>query len=192
VELNLLFKKINFNNMNLTKFFLLLPFLGNAQQSNDTYRNSRVIEIGTHGLSVGYDILIGNKSFLNFETGVGGGYNLNDDAVSYILNFSKPTPYVKSSYSFFYNKDKRISKGKSLKNNSGNFIEAQLKYSFGNKNDIDLNKSLLTDLHWGIQRSIGSNFYFRTHVGIGYLQDFDLSKGNLTPTLGFKFGYNLL
>ena len=86
----------------------------------------------------------------------------------------------------YYNEFKRQLKGQEDK------INISMTFSFGNKNDIDLNKSLLTDLHWGIQRSIGSNFYFRTHVGIGYLQDFDLSKGNLTPTLGFKFGYNLL
>ena len=74
--------------MNLTKFILLLPFLGNAQQDTNSYKNSGVIEIGTHGINIGYNILVGEKSFLNFETGLGGGYNLNDDAVSYVFNFS--------------------------------------------------------------------------------------------------------
>lgn len=171
--------------------FLLFPLWGTAQEQPESYKSSGVFELGPHGANIGYHLRIGEISFLTLETGFGGGYNVNDDTASFVFNFSQPTPYVKSTYAVFYNKKKREEKGKSLRNNAGNFIEVQLKYSFGNKNEMDLNTSLLSEVHWGIQRSIGNNFYFKTHIGIGYLQDFTVNKGNITPTVGAKFGYTV-
>lgn len=177
--------------MRFLKLFLLFLSVTSYSQINE-YKSTGLIEVGTHGVDLGYNFLIGNKLFLNLESGIGAGYNVNDNAAAFVFNFSKPTLYVKSGFSYLYNKEKRISNDKTIANNSGNFISLQLKYSFGNDNDIDLNKSLLSEINWGIQRSLGSNFYFRTHVGFGYLHDFDYKDGNFTPTLGIKFGYILL
>lgn len=169
----------------------LIPFFCFSQEKKDNYKNVGVVELGTQGIDVGYSILVGEKSFFNIEAGLGAGSNVNDGSAEYVFSFKNPIPYAKVGYAINYNKKKREEKGKSLKSNSGNFIELQMKYSFGDKNDIDLNKTLLTEIHWGIQRDLGSNIYFRTHIGLGYLYDYDFKEGNLSPTIGVKFGYIL-
>jgi len=176
-------KKLTLIILNLTPLFCI------AQNTNDGYKSVGVVEVGTHGVDLGYNILVGEKSFLTIEAGAGSGLNVNDGSAEYVFSFKNPVPYTKLSYAINYNKRKREEKGKSLKNNSGNFVELQMKYSFGDKKDIDLNKTLLSEIHWGIQRNLGSKFYFRTHIGIGFLRDFDFKDSNITPTLGIKFGY---
>lgn len=53
------------------------------------------------------------------------------------------------------------------------------------------NQALLTDIHWGLQRSLGEKFILNTNIGIGYVQDFETNYGNIAPVLRFKVGYRL-
>ena len=90
-----------------------------------------------------------------------------------------------------YNRDKRESKGKGLNNNSGNYVGLQGKYSFGDRGFFDLNRAILTEIHWGIQRNLGQKFTFNLHLGLGHIADLDLKQGSLTPTFGLRFGYRI-
>ena len=53
------------------------------------------------------------------------------------------------------------------------------------------NPALLTEVHWGLQRSLGGNFIFNTHIGLGFVSDFDTSSTAFSPTFGLAFGYRL-
>jgi hypothetical protein len=67
----------------------------------------------------------------------------------------------------------------------------QTKYSFGKFANTTYNRALLTEIHWGIKRSLGGNFIFNTHVGIGYLGDYNTNSGAISPTIGVAFGYRI-
>ena len=175
--------------MNKIIYFSIFTLLSGNLLSQ-TYSSLGRVELGGQGLEIGYSHLLSNATFVKISGGIGAGYNVNDGSAEYIFSFNNPVPFIKGSLNYFYNKEKRLSKNKSIDNNSGNFWGVQTKYSFGSEKDIELNKTLLTELHWGLQRSLGGNFFFNSHLGIGYLYDYKVKNGSINPTVGLSFGYN--
>ena len=98
---------------------------------------------------------------------------------------------LNNRYRYYHNFQRRIDRDKNVSGNSGNYIALQSKYSFGDDSDLELSKTLLTELHWGIQRPLGKRFIFDLHIGLGYLSDFDFDDGSLSPTFGLRFGYKI-
>lgn len=117
--------------------------------------------------------------------------NADSGGSTYSFYLLDPVPSISTELKWIYNREKREVKEKNNANNAGNYIGLQTKYSLGNANNISLNKALLTDLHWGLQRSLGTNFTFNTNVGLGYMYDFDTTYGDVAPVLRVKFGYRL-
>lgn len=158
---------------------------------NNELTNFGRINLGLHGLDASYEMLISKKIVWENSIGMGMGSSIYGSSVEYLFDFTKPTPYIKSELKYIYNTERRISKQKSILNNSGNYIGLQTKYSFGNNNHYKLNQTLLTEIHWGIQRNLGKKFLFNTHIGLGYITDFDSKDGHITPTVGLRFGYKM-
>ena len=147
--------------------------------------------MGFHGLSFGYELPISNKFVWENAIGAGMGMNAEDNSASYTLDVVRPVPFLKSKLKFVYNIEKRIRKEKVTVHNSGNYVSLQTKYSFGKSGSFAYNPALLTEVHWGLQRSLGGNFIFNTHIGMGFLSDFDADSTALTPTFGLAFGYRI-
>lgn len=164
-------------------------------QSSDINRLSSFgrINAGLHGIDFSYELPISRKMVWenSFGAGMGSYVGAIGSTYGYQIDFISPTPYFKSELKYIYNIEKRVTKGKNTSYNSGNYIGLQTKYSFGNSKNSELNQTLLTEIHWSLQRSIGDKFLFGAHVGLGYLQDYDNENGIVTPTAGFRFGYVL-
>ncbi|RUA11683.1 MAG: hypothetical protein DSY82_03200 [Flavobacteriia bacterium] len=177
----------------LILFYLLMvsAFTYSQNEENDNLTKFGRINLGVHGIEFSYELPVSNKFVWENNLGIGLGMNKNGSIAQYYWAFNKPTPYLKSELKFVYNRNKRILKKRPVHNNSGNYIGLQAKYSFGNKNVYDLDETVLTEIHWGIQRNLGRRFLFNTHIGFGYLWDFDNSSGEISPTLGVRFGYRL-
>ena len=170
----------------------ILGFNANAQQNKgDNLDNFGKIELGFHGLSFAYELPITNKFVWENAVGAGMGMSADNNSATYSLDVVRPVPFIKSKLKFVYNINKRIEKEKNIRNNAGNYIALQTKYSFGRANHNTNNRSMLTELHWGIQRNLGGNFLFNTHVGLGYLGDFNSNNGAVSPTIGVSFGYRI-
>ncbi|WP_372917675.1 hypothetical protein [Salegentibacter sp.] len=181
--------------MKKTLLVILLATLGfnaNAQEKkNDNLDNFGKIELGFHGLSFGYDLPISNKFVWENAIGAGMGMSAENNSASYTLDITRPVPFFKSKLKFVYNINKRIEKEKITLNNSGNFVALQTKYSFGRGGSNTFNPAMLTEVHWGIQRSLGGNFIFNTHIGLGFVRDFDTNSTAFSPTFGLAFGYRI-
>lgn len=169
-----------------------LGFNANAQNNGDNnLENFGKIELGFHGLSFGYELPVSNKFVWENSLGLGMGMNSEYQSANYTLDLVRPVPSVKSRLKFVYNINKRKEKGRNILNNAGNYIALQTKYTFGISGVRSLNSAMLTELHWGIQRNLGGRFIFNTHVGLGYLQDFNFNSGVFSPTIGISFGYRI-
>jgi len=175
----------------LVILLLALGFNASAQETNNNLDKFGKFELGFHGLSFGYELPISNKFVWENALGAGLGMNAENSSVSYTLDFIRPVPFFKSKLKFVYNINKRIEKEKVTVNNSGNYVALQTKYSFGKSGSFTYNPALLTEVHWGIQRSLGGNFIFNTHIGLGFVRDFDTSSTAFSPTFGLAFGYRL-
>lgn len=183
-------------NLNLfhSVFFLILFFSAfslNAQEN--TLQSLAKIEIGGQGINLSYETPLSKSFLLDLSVGLGPSYEVYDNSMSYVINnFKNPSLFLQGELIWLYNREKRATNGKSLANNAGNSIAFQTKYSLGQKDEIDQNKALLNEIHWGFQRSLGESFYFNTHAGLGYIHDFENKEGSLYPAIGFRFGYVFL
>ena len=97
---------------------------------------------------------------------------------------------------YYYNLKKRVSKGKSVSGNSGNFVAAV--YNYQNKEALFSEVSRSTDFStlggvWGFQRSYNSGLSLLFEIGFGY--DFAYrsngrdTNGRPFPLIGFELGW---
>jgi hypothetical protein len=169
---------------------LLFASLTWGQSDDKSLSKIGRLNLGGHGLEFSFELPMSNTLVWENAIGIGSGSSYYSSA-EYTFNFARPVPFLKSELKHIYNIKKRSSKDKNGSNNAGNYVGLQVKYSFGNSNDLDLNQTLLTEIHWGIQRPLGKRFIFNTHVGLGYLNDFDSNEGGISLTAGLRFGYKL-
>ncbi|CAA0200664.1 hypothetical protein [Tenacibaculum maritimum] len=143
------------------------------------------------GIDASYELAL-NKSIL-WETGVGigAGGSIRDRLFvgeSFQIDFTSfPVLRLRSRLKYVYNRAKRFRKGKDITYNSGNYIAIQ--GTFSSKKENIANDLLLTDVVWGIQRSLGGKWLFNVNTGLGYAKDFDTQLSRFYPTLGIAFSY---
>ena len=183
----------------MKKSILLLLFMGFfvmeifAQDRTTTLVSHPKVELGLQGLNVGYELVTGKNTLLDFNAGLGGGYSVQDYETSYTWNFLSPAFFAITEFRYYYNLNKRLSKHKKMGVNAGNYVGAQMKYAtggiFNNNYGYRLHNTFLTEIHWGIQRDLGKNFLFNLHVGLGYARDIYWNSGAVYLAAGVKFGY---
>ncbi|MBY0478684.1 MAG: hypothetical protein K2Q24_13640 [Chitinophagaceae bacterium] len=145
-------------------------------------------DLGLQGIGFTYEHGMGKHFSTDGSLGVGGGYNIAEGFIEY--QFLKPALHFSVNPKFYYNLEKRINKGKSAKYNSGNYFGARLKYNLPlyNRTDI-IRTSILTNIHWGIQRAIGHHWTLNSLFGIGYASDIEYGFGTVFPAIDFKCSY---
>ena len=182
-----------------------LHAMAQTTENSDSAALERILklELGLQGGGLGYELPLGNKWSINLSAGLGGGHYIESSSYansfhsSWIIN--DPAAYIKSELKYTYNRAKRLSKSKSLVNNAGNYVVFQTKYTtrrvFGSnawENTYEpLNRSLLNEIQWEIQRPLGHRFIFNMHLGLGYAIDFDFNNSQVYPAAGVQFAYVL-
>ncbi len=184
----------------MKKSLLLLVFMSffiseifSQQEKTPMLTSHPKIELGFQGLGVGYEFALGGKTVIDINAGLGGGYTVNNGTVSYEWGFIDPAFYAITEFRYYYNLPKRLAKNRNRGNNAGNYVGAQVKYAtrevFNISSNVDLHNTLLTEVHWGIQRNLGKKYIFNLHLGLGYAYDYDQDTGGLYLAIGAKFGY---
>lgn len=179
-------KKVNI--FLIASFFLLT--LATVAQDDTALRKFGSVNLGFHGAEFSYETPLTEKFIWENSLGLGMGSDVFSGA-SYTFALAYPVPYVKSEMKYVYNRKRRIAKNRSFLNNAGNYVALQAKYSLGNDRFRDLNRTLLTEVHWGLQRPLGDSFLFNFHVGLGVLKDYETGNAVVSPTVGINFGYIL-
>jgi len=180
--------------------FIFTSFLLNAslflfsQHSDVTnLRNLAKLDLGLQGIGFTFEPRVGKSTTIDLSTGIGGGYNISTDDLTYEVDITNPALYFSITPKVFYNRQKRIEKGKASLVNSGNYIGLRLKYTTkGLSENSEIYDALLMNVHWGLQRPLGKKWLFMTHLGAGYAMDAtDLNHGSGTfyPALEFRFSY---
>jgi len=145
------------------------------------------------GASASYEKSISKRTSLNFEAGLNYGFfyaysAFAGESFGYTL-----APTLTAEGRHYYNLDKRVRKGKSIRNNSGNFISLALGYAFAPiaYDNAYHNPAVAITPSWGIQRAIGRKFSMELLLGYSFRYDSRAEEGSATPAIGFKFGYIL-
>ncbi|SFN55071.1 hypothetical protein SAMN05421741_10721 [Paenimyroides ummariense] len=159
--------------------------------AQSTLENIGKVSLGLQGAEFSYELPLSKSLLLESAAGLGVGMEVDHNKSTYSFYLLDPVPFVSTELKWIYNREKREAKEKNNANNAGNYVGLQTKYSFGHPNSLALNKALLTDIHWGLQRSLGTKFTLNTNIGLGYMYDFDTTYGDVAPVLRLKFGYRL-
>lgn len=112
---------------------------------------------------------------------------------------------------YYYNFDRRISKDKNTKNNSGNYLALKGTYTpdwltYSNSDNLSVNPQGMITLNYGLKRSFSTNFFYEFYTGLGMIfyddenYSFDPENQTYHPyhstttalalDLGFRVGYN--
>ncbi|MDM1496907.1 hypothetical protein HX063_16115 [Myroides odoratimimus] len=169
---------------------LLLPLLMTAQKENE-YKSRFYIQTNFLGVDAGRDFLIGENIFVQTGVGIGAGYDVWNNSMSVAFTFKKPIPYLRGGLDWYYNKNKRIEKNRTLDNNSGNYVGFQAKYSFGTDSEEymnSLNSVLVSEVHWGIKRKLVGPMYYKVQLGVGHFNDYDSKYSEVYPVVGVFLG----
>ncbi len=164
-----------------------------SQENSQMLQKQFKLDFNFMGAGISYEIPLAKKWTVDLSAGIGGGSTSAKD-FKWVLN-SSPALYLKSEFKYIYNRDRRSEKGKNNTANSGNYFAFQTKYTSKrlskSSTETSLQNTLLTEIHWGMQRSLGDKWLLNVHFGAGVLRDLDLNDGALFPALGLKFSYIL-
>jgi hypothetical protein len=185
----------------MKKYILALLFLGFAavgQAQNASVEKSLYgIQTGFLGLWVHNEHKLTNTLALRSEIGLEAGVfkgNLFRKTGYEIV------PVITLEPRWYYNLGKRLRKGKSIANNSGNFVSLQVNYYtnravISNYNIYNPDSGIEIIPTWSIRRSIGNHFNFEAGIGVGYQHifakqaEFSSDENNAAVNLNLRIGY---
>ena len=186
------------NENKLSFFLLLFVLLTQASAlSSQSLQTVPKIGLGINGLDFSIEIPVGEKIAIEPAVGFGPSYDISEwdsNWVSYHYAIAEPSVHASVFGKLFYNRDKRMSKGKSMLFNSGKFIGAKVKYVSKPLTDYeyhDMDNTLLVNLNWGGQRNIGRYWNYSYSVGLGYGYNLDYSRSTFYPAFDVKVAYVL-
>jgi hypothetical protein len=154
------------------------------------------IDLGLQGLGISLEVPVSRKYTIEFSGGLGGGYDLSDGSFSYDWGLLNPCAYLSVNGRYYYNRDRRAAKGKSLLLNAGDYFGVRLKYTSPEiTGGGSMSDAVLANIHWGMQRPIGRKWTINGHAGIGWaynaINSIDPSGGKVYPAAEFKISYAL-
>jgi hypothetical protein len=176
-------------------FFLITHVLFLTAQNNTSSTDVRTLtklDIGFQGVGFSVEPKISHNTTIDVALGAGGFYEVWRDNFKYEWNFTDPAFYASITPKFYYNRTKRLRQGKTTNLNSGNYIGIRIKYTTGSIINEDGFSTILMNVHWGMQRSLGRKWIFNTNLGAGYAtstDDFHFTDGSFYPVVDIKFAY---
>jgi hypothetical protein len=182
-------------NVIFTLFLSTSIFYSSAQSSGEQtkLRTLTKLDLGLQGVGFTFEPRLSKNMTMELSAGAGGGYNVSESEFHYEWNLFDPAFYFSVTPKLYYNRLKRMNKGKSIRNNSGNYFGLRIKYTTPSlSGDTDVWETMLMNIHWGLQRPLGYRWTFNTSFGVGYAADAaDVSDlyGTLYPALDVKFSY---
>jgi hypothetical protein len=172
-------------------FIILLLSFSSKAQSKVVEKSIYAIQTGFLGAWVNNEYRLSNEISLKSELGmIAGLRGCSNCTTEYIL-----APEFTLEPRWYYNIEKRSTKGKIIKNNSSNFTTLALRYYpdwfvVSNATNASVANQISIIPKWGIKRTIAnSNFNYELGIGIGKIYYFDSTQWDSTADLHIRIGY---
>lgn len=163
-------------------------------QEEKSYNTEKVWRVNFLNPAIELELPTGNYSTFSAGLGIGygGGYpDLTSGGSGFVYIIA---PFVDLQQKWFYNINRRVAKGKTVENNSGNFISARI---ISRGPSIADNVFRTSDYDWaigptwGIQRKYGEKFHLLFDVGPQYYVGVE-GRGNIFPIMfQLNLGFDL-
>lgn len=139
------------------------------------------------GFGAFYELPVSQKVLSDFTLGFGmpilkawGSVEIDDSRIK---------PYTRIGVRYYYNRAKRLRKGKEIEYNRGNFLGIQNKIMYGPISN-DLTTIFLNEVYWGVQTEIAKNLVLVFHIGGAHYYT-RYKEHYYSPLLDFKIKYIL-
>lgn len=163
----------------------------NAQEKQTPkLENLYKVEVGIQGISVGTELPLSDKFLADLDIGWGGVYDFQD-GISYAWGEGNSALFLRGQLRYYFNRERRETRGHSLLSNAGTFIAYQTKF-LPLKNSYHFYRSetnWLNEIHFGQQLPLGKHLLFRYQAGVGFGTKTDYHQTDIYPALGATFGY---
>jgi hypothetical protein len=148
-------------------------------------------EFNVFGLGVNYEVPVAKALVLDSGVGFTSGVRVVGDKISYEKKIYNPCFYFKSELKYYYNRSQRIANGFSVANNEGSYFALQTKYTTPRllDNEYSLSNVIMSEIHWGIQRTVYEDFLINLHIGLGIVSDFTTRQNSNYTAVGVKVAY---
>jgi hypothetical protein len=187
------------NKLISTLALISIAFASNAQQftaQDEASTTKSVTNISILSPSITHEIAVGKNQtiFIAGELNVIARYEeIGNTNPKTINSFYGLAPKAVADFRNYYNFGKRLGKGKSINNNSGNYLALRTEYRFApvvNKDQFTTyNSGFALGGVWGIQRVYNSGIYLGLSLGAGFL--FGDKKFETTGMGDFHLGFNI-
>jgi hypothetical protein len=185
----------------MNKFILSIAlcffaFVSSAQFTlqDDASTTKSVTNLSIFSPAITHEIAVGKRQtiFLSGELEIIARYERNSMNNQY-KSYYGLQPQLTADFRHYYNFEKRLTKGKNINNNSGNYLALRTMYTFDpvvNKDQFtSYNNGLILGGVWGIQRVYNSGIYLGLSLGAGIL--FGTQKFETAGVGKFQLGFNL-
>jgi hypothetical protein len=154
------------------------------------------LDFSLQGIGLTLEQPILPQILLGATVGLGGGYYKEKNtinvanAVSYDWVLFKPAFFSNLNINFYYNRQSRFRKGRSISLNSGDFIAIGTKYTSPKEvKHFIFKEAIIAYTHWGLQRNLGKKFTFQAVIGGGYAWLPTKTDSGTYISLDLKFSY---
>lgn len=184
-------------NKIISTFALIsIALTSSAQQftaRDEATTTKSVTNISILSPAITHEIAIGRKQSVFFA----GELSLISRYESVPLSETKSyygfVPKLSVDFRNYYNFERRLSKGKNITHNSGNFLALRTQYIFdpiiGKEDFLNYNNGITLGGVWGIQRVYSSGIYLGLSLGVGAL--FGDVKLDAIGMGDFHLGFNI-
>ena len=170
---------------------VLLSSYATTAQTKGVEKSIFSIDAGFLGLWINNEIRLSNQTSFKSEIGLDAGFGgCSDCETIYAL-----APVLNIEPTWYYNIEKRAATGKTIKNNSANFVTLLFTYHpewfvISNINDARGVNRVAFIPKWGLKRTIAdSNFNYELGIGIGKRYYFDAREWETAADLLIRIGY---
>lgn len=172
--------------------YVLLAFAQDPVPSTAEVRSLTKLDLNLIGVGLTFEPRLAKFMTLELSAGAAGGYSIAEGSFEYRSRIIFPAFYFSANPKLFYNRQRRVEKGRKTLFNSGNYIGLKAKYTTPSVAPDNMeNYALLANIHWGMQRAIGRRWTINTHFGVGYAQDLTFNFGTIYPSIDLQFSYVL-
>lgn len=156
------------------------------------------IQAGFLGIWVHNETKLSNSIALRSEIGFDAGFSgvAYFDASANGHNIYIYTPVITLEPRWYYNLDNRLEKGRSIANNSGNFVGLKVSFNpdwfvISNSDGAYVPNQINIIPKWGIKRTVGEHFTYEAGIGFGYHDNLDRTgeDEHLALDLHLRLGY---
>ena len=186
----------------MKKYYLLIIFTlcysTTKAQNTNLEKSIFGVQTGVLGIWVHNEARLAPKTALRSEVGFNAVFLIGEGGAEdgFIM---APTLALEPRY--YYNIEKRHTKGKSIHHNAANFLSLDILYvpDWFVISSVDADFNTLESINfipkWGIRRNIGKNFTYELGLGVGYQYAYTKKLGSIKNThdvvvdLDIRIGY---